>query len=226
MLENLLTTRQFSSWEEIVLSLAVAFMLGYLISWVYRVTHRGVSYSQSYVHSLVILAMIIAIVMMVVGNNIARAFSLVGALSIIRFRTVIKDTRDTAFIFLSLAAGMACGAGSHGIAIVGTVLIGAVMGLLYMINFGKTHRGDFLLRFRMTPLGENAEDGYRDLFRRFLSSSMLINLTTCRQGQAMEFAFHVRLKDPDHQNELVRSLAQLGGVERVNLLFNEEGAEV
>ena len=80
--------------SEMMLNVSVAFLLGLFISYVYKKTHKGLSYSQSFMLTLVFVTIIVAIVMMIIGNNLARAFALVGALSIIRFRTVVKDTKD------------------------------------------------------------------------------------------------------------------------------------
>ena len=87
--------------SNIIINLITSLILGLLISYVYRLTHKGISYSQSFMLTIVFVSIIVAMVMMVIGNNIARAFALVGALSIIRFRTVIKDTKDTAYIFIA-----------------------------------------------------------------------------------------------------------------------------
>ena len=87
----------------------LSFVLCAVVGFVYRVTHRGISYSQTYVQTLVFMGMVVSLVMLVVGSNIARAFALVGALSIIRFRNAIKETRDVGFIFLAMAIGMATG---------------------------------------------------------------------------------------------------------------------
>jgi hypothetical protein len=84
---------------DVVLVLALSFVLSAFIGWICQITHRGTSYTQSFVFTLVINGMVVAVVMMIVGSNIARAFSLVGALSIIRFRNAVKESRDVAFIF-------------------------------------------------------------------------------------------------------------------------------
>ena len=90
------------TYGEILLNLSLAFVLGMIISYVYKITHKGLSYSQSFILTIVFVTVIVSMVIMVIENNLARAFALVGALSIIRFRTVVKDTKDTAFIFLGL----------------------------------------------------------------------------------------------------------------------------
>ena len=111
------------SYAEIVINMTVALAIGVLLSIVYRLTHTGLSYSQSFSQTVVFVALIVAIVMMVIGGSLARAFALVGALSIIRFRTVLKDTKDMAYIFGALALGMAAGTSNYFLAVAGTIVV-------------------------------------------------------------------------------------------------------
>src|SRR5690625_5306092 len=97
------------SIADVLLSLSLSLVCSLVVAWVYRRTHKNVSYSQSYVQTLVLCGMVIALIMLVVGSNIARAFALVGALSVIRFRNAVKETRDVGFIFLVMAIGMTTG---------------------------------------------------------------------------------------------------------------------
>ena len=106
-----------------------------MIGWVYRATHRNISYSQSYVQTLVILGMLISLIMLVVGSNIARAFALVGALSVVRFRNAIKETRDVGFIFLVMGVGMACGTRFYLLAVAAAVAISLVIVVMYRFNW-------------------------------------------------------------------------------------------
>ena len=99
--------------SEMALNVGLATVLGIIVALVYRATHKGLSYSQSFTQTIFLVSIIVAIVMMVIGGSLSRAFALVGALSIIRFRTVVKDTRDTAFVFAALAVGMAAGTSSY-----------------------------------------------------------------------------------------------------------------
>jgi hypothetical protein len=108
---------------DVVLSLALAFVCSLVVAWTYRASHRNISYSQSYVHTLIILGMLIALIMLIVGSNIARAFALVGALSVVRFRNAIKETRDVGFIFLVMGVGMACGTRFYVLAVLATLVI-------------------------------------------------------------------------------------------------------
>ena len=121
--------------HDILINMGLAVILGMLISFVYKITHKGLSYSQSFMLTIVFITIIVSMVMMVIGNNVARAFALVGALSIIRFRTVVKDTKDTAFIFLALSAGMAAGTSSYFLATIGTTIVLVVAAILDTTNY-------------------------------------------------------------------------------------------
>ncbi|WP_035701031.1 DUF4956 domain-containing protein, partial [Glycomyces tenuis] len=85
------------SYLDIAISLSLSFVLSCAIGIVYRRTHRNVSYSQSYVQTMIVMGVIIAVIMLIIGSNVARAFALVGALSIIRFRNALKETRDVGY---------------------------------------------------------------------------------------------------------------------------------
>ena len=108
--------------QEILINLTLSFILGVVVSLIYKRTHKGLSYSQSFMITNIFVSVIVCMVIMIIGNNLARAFALVGALSIIRFRTVVKDTKDTAYIFWALAVGMASGTGSYFLALAGILL--------------------------------------------------------------------------------------------------------
>ena len=211
-------------WQTILINLLLAFALGVVVSWVYRWTHRGVSYSVSFVHTLVLLSSITAFVMMVIGNSIARAFSLVGALSIIRFRTPVKDTRDTAFVFLSLGIGFAAGTGAYVIAVLGTVAIGLFALIIRHIRIGESGKGEFLLRFRVA----NSSDGesvYNIVFDRYLKRNTLINMTTIQEGAHLELAFSITFKDPKQQQQFLQELNALPEVDQTMLIAVDEGEE-
>lgn len=183
--DNISLDVQLAAWGSVVINILVAFALGLIISWIYRRTHRSFSFSVSFVHTLMILSMVTALVMMVIGNNVARAFSLVGALSIIRFRTPVKDTRDTAFVFFALAVGMATGAGSHVVAILGAGTIGLLILIMHWFRLGEPKGNDFLLRFRVRA-SVDGENVYQNIFGQYLKESTLVNMTTVQGGSGME----------------------------------------
>jgi uncharacterized membrane protein YhiD involved in acid resistance len=209
---------------DILINIGIAFILGAAIAISYRKTHRSFNYSVSYVNTLVLLPMITAVVMMVIGNNLARAFGLVGAMSIIRFRTVIKDTRDIAFVFLALAAGMAAGTGYHLIALVGTGAIVLLIVVLYLGNFGSVRSQDLLLRFSVTP-DERGSMLHEQTFRKHLKKNTLLHIRTRRNGEMLELSYFVQLRAPERNREFVRELGSIDGVEGVSLIAMEETAE-
>jgi uncharacterized membrane protein YhiD involved in acid resistance len=215
---------QFASWSDVVISILVAFALGMVVSWVYRWTHRGLSYSASFVHTLLLLSSITALVMMIIGNSIARAFSLVGALSIIRFRTPVKDTRDTAFVFFSLAIGMATGTGAYTIAVLGTVVISILVLVTHRLHVGELHGSDFLLRFRVET-SSDGENAYQNIINKYLKQSTLVNMATVQQGSRMELAFSVTFRDSHKQQQFLRELNSIPQIEQAMLVAVDEGNE-
>ncbi len=127
-------------------SMLAAVVLAIIVALAYRGTHRGMQYSASFALALVMLSAIGTLVMMVIGDSLARAFGVFGALSLVRFRTAVKDPKDIAYVFLALAIGMAAGTGRFVIAGVGTVLMVLVILVLTAIRFGSRVRDDYLVR--------------------------------------------------------------------------------
>ena len=117
--------------------LIYATLLCSFIALTYRICHRGVSYSSTFAHTLILLGVVVTMIMMVVGSNLARAFALVGALSVIRFRTAVKDPKDTGFMFFSMGVGMAVGTKFYSVALMTTVFISLLMYVLSRIQFVK-----------------------------------------------------------------------------------------
>ncbi len=222
MLDDLTTIFQFDlTIDQIILNAAVAMVCGFFIMYLYRITYQGPSYSQSFAGSMVILAMLTAIVIMVIGNNLARAFGLVGAMSIIRFRTAIKDPQDIVYIFFSLAVGMAAGAGMHLVALIGTGVVGFVTYALSFSRGGAAQRREFLLQFSMN--GKPGEDApYLDTMKRYCKDHKLVNMKSLDEWETLELSYYVRLKDQDKGTSFVRELEKTPGIERVNLFFDEE----
>jgi len=132
--------------EGIILSLLLAFVLGQVMAWVYYATHSGLSYSKSFVQALILITVVVSMVMTVIGNNIITAVGLMGALAIIRFRNIVKDTRDIAFIFCALVVGMAAGSQRYITAIVGTAILSLIALYLYVTSFGTHEPNNGFLR--------------------------------------------------------------------------------
>jgi len=224
MFDNLFINLPTISFFEVLTNFMLAFVFGFFISIIYRLTYKGYAYSSSYVNMLIIITMVTSLVIMVIGNNLARAFGLVGAMSIIRFRTVVKDTRDIAFVFFALAGGMAAGAGNHMIGIIGCFVIGLVIIILFLTDYGVARQKELLLKFYMVP--QQGDEGiYLNVFGTYLKRHTLLNVKSARLGQFLELSFHVRLKDLSLHHKFIEELSALEGIERVTLIFGEEGSD-
>ena len=208
------------SMEELLRNVSVALICGLIISSFYRWSYKGAGYSAGFVNALVALAMITAIVILVIGNNLARAFGLVGAMSIIRFRTAVKDTHDIVFIFFSLAAGMAAGVGYNLAALVGTMFVGSTILILSKINYGKPQRGDYLLQFHFNANGQ--ETPYLPVLEKYCRREKLINVKAMAEGDLLELSYYVHVRDRDKCSELVRELGRVKGVDHVNFYHDDE----
>ncbi len=200
--------------SEILINLIIAFFLGFVISLVYKKTHKGLSYSQSFVLTNIFVCVIVSMVIMVIGNNLARAFALVGALSIIRFRTVVKDTKDTAFIFWSLAAGMASGTGSYFLAISGTAVISMIALVLYYTNYGSIFKSEFIIQFRSRNSAKNKKK-YNKIFSEYCKSSTLLNAESSGDGQSLKLSFDIVLKENKTYDEFIQKLSKVSGLSEV-----------
>ena len=211
--------------SDILLNLAVAFILSLAISYVYRRTHKGLSYSQSFVLTIVLVGIVVAMVMMVIGNNLARAFALVGALSIIRFRTVVKDTKDTAYVFFALAAGMAAGTSNHFLGLAGTVVISGVALLLHWTNYGSLYKSEFILSLRATRADGGETPAYSEAIGKFAKSSSLLHTEASGDGASTKLAFDITMKKDMSPDDLTREVAAVSGVSEVRLVVSRNDVD-
>ena len=204
--------------SEILINLVLSFILGVSISLIYKKTHKGLSYSQSFMVTNIFVAVIVCMVIMIIGNSLARAFALVGALSIIRFRTVVKDTKDTAYIFWSLAAGMAAGTGSYFLAIAGSIILSGIALILFYTNFGSIIKSEFIVQFRINSNDPNITSQYNRLISDFTKSHTLLSSESSGDGQTIKVSFDVVMKEEMKQNELISKISKIDGVSEVVII--------
>jgi len=210
--------------ETVLLCALLGVVLGQVIAWAYTFTHTGLSYSRSFTQSLVLLTMVVSLVMLVIGNNIITAFGLIGALAIIRFRNVLKDTRDMVFVFLSLVIGMAIGSGKYLTASAGTVATVMVMFYLHFTSFGTKSRIDGHISFVVSHDGGN--ESYASALRRFCRGFKAVSVRETGSAGVSEYVFEVRLRDLSRSRELVDALLGVQGVTNVALVMNDKLSEV
>lgn len=211
--------------QSILLSLLLAFVLGQVLAWVYYATHSGMSYSRSFVQALILITVVVAMVMAVIGSNIITAVGLMGALAIIRFRNIIKDTRDIAFIFCSLVVGMAAGSQRYATAIVGTVVLSLIALYLYLTGFGthQPHNGFFRFRFA-GPI--DPDHPIPSTLKRFCSSFTLISVQDSGPGRPAEYAYQLMIRNAAKNEQMLAELEKVEGIENISLTMQEQLLEV
>ncbi len=210
------------SYLEIVFNLGIAFIGGLVISWIYKTTHKGLSYSQSFVITTIMVTVVVALVIMVIGNNLARAFALVGALSIIRFRTVVKDTKDTAFIFWALAVGLAAGTSNYFLAFFGTSIIGIIVIILNITNYGTLYKSEFILRY-ITIKGKSKI--HSEIINKYTKNSSLLHVEPTGDKEAVRISLDIVLKDKFKESDLVAELNQSDDISDVILIASKNDVD-
>jgi len=205
-------------WRVLAFRLATSVLFGLVVSAIYRGT-RGISQgSVSFPGTLVLLCVLIAMVTQVIGNNVALAFSLVGALSIVRFRTAVRDTKDTAFVIFAVVVGMAIGAGQPLVGIGGVVATGLVAWLFRDGASGPTGGArrlyDLTVRMATDTL---AEPRMSDVFSHHGVLAEPIHGGTAKKGTALRIVYRTVLPSDVAPQALIRDLAAIAGVQSVSL---------
>jgi hypothetical protein len=202
---------------EVAMRLVAALLLGILVAWIYRCTRKGSDISASFPVTLVLLAILIAMVTQVIGDNVARAFSLVGALSIVRFRTVVRDTQDTAYVIFAVVVGMAVGAKDLWVALIGIVVVGfAAYLMMARAKVFSAAQPPFVLRLRI-GLGYDLETLLGSTLAAHVQERELMSVATGKQGISLEVTYETRLRPERSPQDLVKALNLLEGVQRVEL---------
>lgn len=225
LLDQLQNTTETFTVQDVLLITVLSFVLSLVIGYIYQITYRGSSYSQAYVHTLVIMSMVVAVIMLVIGSNIARAFSLVGALSIIRFRNAMKETRDVGFIFFAMAIGMACGTRFYLVAILSTFVIsGLIWGMSFLNLFDRDTR-EQLMKIRL-PGDMRHESLFADLFDRYFNRVDLIAMETVQAGTLTELVYSVQLKKQADVQNLFEEIRQLNDNNKVVMITGRQEVDL
>ena len=211
-------------WQ-VLFGLSLSFFLSLALAYVYRQTHRGISYSASFVHTLILMAITVTLIMEIIGSNIARAFSLVGALSIIRFRTAVKEPRDVAFLFATMAVGMACGTGFYAMAVIFTLFLAPVVFFLSRFKIGAQPTSEVLLKVHLNE-SQDHRTAFQEAFYRFLESHSLLSIETIAGGTALELVYSVRFKPATKEGELMDALRAVNGNRKVVILTGAQNVDV
>src|SRR3954470_18618299 len=186
-------------------SLIGALLLAQIIAFTYVWTYRGMSYTRSYVHAITIGSVIACMLMQAANNNLAAGIGIAGSLSVLRLRIAMRDPKDLVFIFAGVAVGVACGVHAFTVALAGTIVFGLTAGALSLLEIGQRDVFEGLLRF-YGPTDVTTEQAVTAILRKYAGRFALMTLREVRQGSAMEYAYHLKLKKSDERIAIVREL--------------------
>lgn len=218
--ESLVNTTESLTLQEVILNFAAAAIIACLIYISYRVSHSGAVYSERFNASLVMLTLITTLVMNVIGNNIALSLGMVGALSIVRFRTAIKDPRDTAYIFWAIAVGICCGVSDYVIAAVGSAVI-----LAFLLLFGLVRSNERILI--IINGGAEAQEEIEQRMEELFGSRALMRVHNVSvEDQAVEYIYEVSdrgvRKSENTNGSLYRNLSGIDGVLHISIVRQDD----
>lgn len=211
---------------EVFAAMGLCLFCSICIAQVYRWTHRAAGYSQSYTQSLVLMALVTTLIMIVIGSNIARAFSLVGALSIIRFRNAVKETRDVAYIFFVMAIAMACGTRFYALALAGTLANCAVLAAMHMTDFGSSLRHvERLLTIQLAP-GTDPEALLTPVMDELFQKTSVISMESVRQGLFTQIVYSVCPRTDVTGSQVLEAIGRVNGNLKVTYNYSAHVDEV
>lgn len=202
--------------QEIIIALGLSFLLQCLISATYKRTYRGADYSQDYVHTLIILGTVVTVVIQAVSDNMATAFGMFAAFSIIRFRRNVRQSRDIGFIFLAMASGLAVGARQYELATVTTIILCATIYVFSKADIFAPVRLSHYLRVRVTN-DVDYDTAFEKCFEEYLARWDLISVESIQAGMMTELRLNISLKDDTKPGVFVAALQQLNGNNRIML---------
>ena len=206
-------------------TLILTFILSSIIAWTYEKTFLGLSYSRNFVQAIVLSAVVAATVMQAIGDNVGRGLGMMGALSVVRFRTSFKDPRDIMFVFASLGAGIGCGVYAWGAAVGGTIAFSIVAFLLSRTGLGTKHFFDGMLRFAL-PNEPKVRGQIEDIMKSSLKTFILITMREVDGGARLDVAYQIRLRATKPAAEILSELSKIEGISDVQFMMQDATTEM
>lgn len=215
---NLFANSRDLSWEQIFLNIFTAMLIGFFIFISYAISHRGTIYSKKFNASLVILTVLTATVMTVIGNNIALSLGMVGALSIVRFRTAIKDSRDTVYIFWTIIVGICCGVGDYTVAGIGSAVTFFVILILGCIK----NDNRMLIIIRASRSKQSAIKA--QIYKIFKTKAVMRVENTTEETVELIYEITQRIlrNAEKHTPNITESIYALENIEYVNIVMQND----
>lgn len=202
-----------------LIMLLSAMLMGFVVSLVYMQTHKEEGYMPSLIITLILLPAISSTIILLVGSNTAQALSLAGAAALIRFRTTLGDPKDLAYLFFTLAIGLACGCGFVGYAAVFTVLVCAVMVLVEVTGFGKGRKNAVKLKITI-PECLDYPNAFDDIFKKNTDVWKLKKVKTTEFGSLCELEYLIEPKKSIATKQLIDELRTRNGNLDITLVLN------
>lgn len=215
---SLFTNPSDMTWEQILMNISAAAVLGFFIFISYYISHRGTIYSKKFNASLVILTVLTGTVMTVIGNNIALSLGMVGALSIVRFRTAIKDSRDTVYIFWSIIIGICCGVGDYLVASIGSAVVFLVILVLGCIK--SDNRMLLIVRAERSKQPMIKSQVYK-----LFDSKAILRVENTTEGTVeliYELTQKMLKKAEKIESDITGSIYKIGNIEYVNIVMQND----
>lgn len=206
------------------MTIIVSFLLGGLISLTYIKTCSKKGYSRNFSLTLVMVPAVVAIIILLIGSNVARAFSLAGAFSIIKFRSAPGDPKDIAYVLFTMAAGLACGAGSFAYAVLFTVVLCILMAVLDFFGYGAAGTLQKQLKIAI-PEDLDYEGAFEDIFAGFTTGARLMKVKTVNLGSLYELVYIVTMKKEASQKEFLDELRCRNGNLNITLSMSADSSE-
>lgn len=215
------TVAETLTFGSVLMILMSALVLGLGISLVYMLTHRKEAYTSGFVIALIMLPAIIAMIILLVGNNVARAFSLAGAFSLIRFRSAPGNSKDIAYVFFTLGVGLACGMGYIAYGALFAVVLCLVMVVLTKIKFGSGRISLMNLKI-VIPESMDYDGVFDDVLNAYTNTHRLSKVKTTEFGSLFEITYDISLKNMAESKQFIDKLRCLNGNLNVVLMAKEQ----
>jgi hypothetical protein len=216
---------QPANWPAMVLGMLLAFAEGQVLAWVYMLTHSGLSYSRSFVNALLVLPTLVCLVMMILSNNLVTAFGMMAVFAIVRFRNILRDTLDTAYILSSIVIGMATGTQKYASSVIGCAIICSALVYLWWTAFGSRHRYDLIVNLHWARSSKELDD-LRRVLNRHSWKATLANQRSHEGYEGTDMSYRLLLRDFNRSEDLVNELKQVTGVSRVTSMLAEDESEI
>lgn len=198
------------TWQGVLETLLAATIIGFIISLVYLLTHKKEGYSQAFCVALILLAPIVGMVILVIGNNVATAFSLAGAFALVRFRSAPGDPKDIAFVFMSVTMGLTCGLGFWIYAAFATLILSAIILILHFSGFAKKKGDNYVLKITV-PETLNYVGAFDECLAKYCRAYKMSRVKSVDFGALFEISFDIVMKDTTQIREMLDDVRAMNG---------------